>query len=158
MRNYSSAVILLYAFFVLVFTVGLRLQMRLLWQALAKPISTRRAAILCSGATEVMILVLQQQTSLDAVPVAVIDVDPAADGLRIHGVSVHYAGEDVPRLLRKIRADLVVVPSGEELTDGNQHILEQCREAGVPIQQFEIGMSPWTGDSHTAKLTSYATA
>jgi UDP-GlcNAc:undecaprenyl-phosphate GlcNAc-1-phosphate transferase len=144
MRSYSRAVILLYAFFVFVFTTGLRLLMCVLWQTLAEPVSTRRAVVLgANGATELIVLVLQRSRAIDAKPVAVFDPDPAANRLRIHGVAVHYAGENALHLLRQIRADLVVVPCGEELNDGHRRILEQCREAGVPIEQFETGMTSY---------------
>jgi UDP-GlcNAc:undecaprenyl-phosphate GlcNAc-1-phosphate transferase len=158
MRDYSRAVIVLYAFLALAFTAGLRLSMRLLWQTLAMPAGARRAAMLgVNGATALAVLVLQRSLPMNAAPVAIIDPDPAADRLRIHGVTVHYAGENAALLLRRIRADLLVVPSGEKLTDEHRRILEQCREAGVPIEQFEIGMSTWTGDPHTVPLSSYVT-
>lgn len=148
MRDYSRGVILLYAFLVLAFAAGLRLSMRLLWQTLAMPVGARRAAVLgANGATALTVLVLQQNGPMNAAPVAVIDPDPAADRLHIHGVTVHYAGDDTLTLLRKLRADLLVVPSGEKLTDDHRRILEQCRDAGVPIEQFEIGMSTWRADS-----------
>lgn len=159
MRDYSRSVILLYAFFVLAFAAGLRLSMRLLWQTLAMPVGARRAVVLgANGATALTVLVLQRSEPMNAAPVAVIDPDPAADRLHIHGVAVHYAGENAPRLLRKLRADLLVLPAGEKLTHEHRRILEQCREAGVPIEQFEIAMSMWTGDSHAAKVGLHATA
>jgi len=143
-RDYSRGVILLYAFLVLAFAAGLRLSMRLLWQTLAMPVGARRAAVLgANGATALTVLMLQRSGPLNAVPVAVIDPDPAADRLHVHGVRVHYAGEDAPRLLRKLRADLLVVPSGEDLSDGHLRILEQCREAGFPIEQFQVAMTSW---------------
>jgi hypothetical protein len=156
-RGYSRGVIVLYAFLVLAFMAGLRLSMRLLWLTLAKPASTRRAVVLgANGATELVVLVLQGSRHLDAAPVAIIDPDPAAHRLRIHGVTVYHAGEDVIRLLRQVGADLLVVPFGEELTDGHRRIIEQCHEAGVPVAQFDIGMSPWTGDSHSVNTGSPA--
>ena len=159
MRDYSRGVILLYAFLVLAFTAGLRLSMRLLWQTLAMPVGARRAAVLgANGATALIVLVLQRSWPMNATPVAVIDPDPAADRLHIHGVTVHYAGENAPHLLRRLRADLLVVPSGEKLTDEHRRILEQCREAGVPIEQFEVGMRVWKGDPLTATVGSHASA
>jgi UDP-GlcNAc:undecaprenyl-phosphate GlcNAc-1-phosphate transferase len=141
MRGYSRGIILLCAFLTLAFTVGLRVSMRLLWQTLAMPAGARRAVVLgANGATAVTVLVLQRTEQMNAAPVAVIDPDPAADRMHIHGVEVHYAGEDAARLLRKLRADLLVVPCGEKLTDEHGQILEQCRESGVPIEQFEVSM------------------
>lgn len=148
MRGYSRGVILLYAFLVLAFAVGLRLSMRLLWQTLATPVGARRVAVLgANGATALALLVLQQNLTMNAAPIAVIDPDPGTARLHIHGVTVHYAGENTPLLLQELHADLLVVPSGEKLTREHQRILEQCREAGVPIEQFEIGMTAWMGDS-----------
>jgi FlaA1/EpsC-like NDP-sugar epimerase len=144
MRDYSRGVILLYAFLVLAFTAGLRLSMRFLWQNLAIPVGARRVALLgANGASALTVLVMQRSRLIDAEPVGIIDADPAVHRLRIHGVKVHYAGDDACSLLRKLRVDLLVVPFGEKLTDGHQRILEQCVEAGVPIEQFEVGMRAW---------------
>jgi UDP-GlcNAc:undecaprenyl-phosphate GlcNAc-1-phosphate transferase len=151
MRGYSRGVVMLYALLMLSFTAGLRLSMRFLWQSLAFPVGARRAVVLgANGATALTVFVLQRSGTMNAAPVAVVDPDPAAGRLHIHGVTVHYAGGNAAELLRKLRADLMVVPSGEKLTDEHRLILEQCREAGVPIEQFEVGMRVWKGDSLTA--------
>ena len=156
MRDYSRGVILLYAFLVLAFTAALRLSMRLLWQTLAKPVGTRRAAVLgANGST--------------ATHRACAATEPA-DGRCAGGSHRSRPGRSPPAysrshralcrrkrasLLRKLRADLLVVPSGEELTDEHRRILEQCREAGVPIEQFDVGMSAWKGDSLFATTRSH---
>jgi UDP-GlcNAc:undecaprenyl-phosphate/decaprenyl-phosphate GlcNAc-1-phosphate transferase len=159
MRGYSRGVVLLYAFLVLAFTAGLRLSMQFLWQSLAIPVGARRVAVLgANGAAALTVLVMQQSGLMNAEPIGIIDADPAADRRRIHGVKVHYSGSDACRLLRKLRADLLVVPSGETLTDEHRRILEQCREAGVPIEQFEVGMRSWNGESKTAKVGSQVVA
>jgi UDP-GlcNAc:undecaprenyl-phosphate/decaprenyl-phosphate GlcNAc-1-phosphate transferase len=153
-RDYSRGVIVLYGFFALAFTVGLRLSMRLLWQTLGKPSRTRRAVVLgANGSTELAVLALQRSCSMDTAPVAVFDLNPAANRLRVHGVTVHYVGDDALPVLRQIRADLLVVPSGESLSDGHLRILAQCRAAGVPIEQLDIGMSAWMEDSEVAAQT-----
>jgi UDP-GlcNAc:undecaprenyl-phosphate GlcNAc-1-phosphate transferase len=158
-RDYSRGVILLYAFFVLAFTAGLRLSMRLLWQTLGKPPASRRAAVLgATGATEIAVLVLQRSRSMKIAPVGVVDPDPACDRMRMHGIAVHYAGEDLVRLLRHIRADVLVVPAGEALSDGHRRILEQCRAAGVSIEQLDVAMSTWTEDSDEASVDAHAIA
>jgi hypothetical protein len=90
---------------------------------------------------------------MDTAPVAVFDLNPAANRLRVHGVTVHYVGDDALPVLRQIRADLLVVPSGESLSDGHLRILAQCRAAGVPIEQLDIGMSAWMEDSEVAAQT-----
>ncbi len=146
--RYSRGVILLYTFLVLAATAGLRLSMHFLWQSLARPAGARRAVVLAANrATALAVLVLQSGGPMNATPVAVIDADPAADRLRIHGVTVHHAVDSAPHLLHKLRADVLVVLAGERLTIEHRRILEQCREAGVPIEQLEIGMSAWMGDA-----------
>jgi UDP-GlcNAc:undecaprenyl-phosphate GlcNAc-1-phosphate transferase len=153
-RHYSRGVILLYTFLVLAATTGLRLSMLFLWQSLAHPIGARRAVVLAANrATALAVLVLQSGGQMNATPVAVIDADPAADRLRIHGVTVHHAVDSAPHLLHKLRADVLVVPAGERLTTEHRRILEQCREAGVLIEQLEIGMSAWMGDSQMGAAT-----
>jgi FlaA1/EpsC-like NDP-sugar epimerase len=146
------SIILLYAFFVLAFTAGLRVFMRLLWNTLAAPVGARRAVVLgASGATELMVLVLRQSRQMNATPVAVIDPDQSVDRQRIHGVVTHYAGNNVVSLLHKFRTDLVVVPCGEELSYEHRRILEQCIAAGFLIEQLEVGMKAWKGEPiHTS--------
>jgi UDP-GlcNAc:undecaprenyl-phosphate GlcNAc-1-phosphate transferase len=157
-RDYSRGVILLYTFLVLAAAAGLRLSMLFLWQSLAHPVGTRRAAVLgANGATALTVLVLQSGGTMNATPVAVIDADPAANRLRIHGVAVHHAGDSAPRLLHKLRADVLVVLAGERLTVEHRRILEQCRQAGVPIEQLEIGMRTWMDDSQIAAVVRQVT-
>lgn len=159
MRNYSRGVILVYAILVLMFTAGLRLSMQYLWQGLAMPVGKRRAVVLgANGAAALTVLVLQRSQPMNVSPVGIIDSDPAVDRLHIHGVTVHYAGEDAVHLLRQIRAELLIVPSGEKITTEQRRILEQCREAGVPIEQFEVGMRMWNGDSLAAVTGSLYTS
>jgi len=158
-HGYSRGVVLLCAFFVLAFTAGLRLLMRVLWLSLALPVGARRAAVLgANGSTALTVLLLQRSRLINTTPVAVIDPDPAADRVHIHGVTVHYAGDNAPRLLRKLHADLLVVSSGEPFTGEHRRILEQCREAGVPIEQLEVGMREWKGDLCTAEAGRHAVA
>jgi FlaA1/EpsC-like NDP-sugar epimerase len=140
-HDFPRSISLLYTFLALAFTVGSRLSLRLLWQSLALPVGRRRAAVLgVNGEAAIAILVLQESVPINATPVAVIDSDPACDRLRIHGVTVHCAGDDAPELLRRLGADLLVVPSAERLTAAHRRILEQCQDAGVITEQFEVGM------------------
>jgi FlaA1/EpsC-like NDP-sugar epimerase len=157
-RQYPRGVILLYSFLVLAATAGLRLSMLFLWQSLAQPVGARRAVVLgANGSTALAVLVLQSGGRMNATPVAVIDADPAANRLRIHGVAVHHAGDNAPRLLHKLRADVLVVLAGERLAVEHRRILEQCREAGVPIEQLEIGTSAWMGESQIAEVVQQVT-
>jgi UDP-GlcNAc:undecaprenyl-phosphate GlcNAc-1-phosphate transferase len=142
--EYSRGVVVLYALLVLAFTAGVRLSMRLLWHSLNRPTSTRRAAVLAAGGlTDVAVLVLQRYGLMNATPVAVLDPDPAAHHLRVHGVKVHYAGEHTSQLLTRLRADLLVVPGGAALSGEHRAIVDQCSRAGVPIEQLDLGMTSW---------------
>jgi UDP-GlcNAc:undecaprenyl-phosphate GlcNAc-1-phosphate transferase len=154
-RDCSLSVILRYGILILAFTAGLRLMMRILWQTLGKPIGARRAAVLGAiGASELIVLALQRSQAIDAVPVAIIDPDPAANRLRVHGVPVHYVGENLIPLLRSVRADLLVVSACEDVSEGHRRALEQCRAAGITVLQFEIGVRTWTADSHNVNRDS----
>jgi FlaA1/EpsC-like NDP-sugar epimerase len=90
-------------------------------------------------------------------PVAVIDPDPGAHRLRIHDVKVHYAGDNPLLLLRKLRADLLIVPSGENLSEAHKHIVAHCRAAGMQIEQFQVTMTTW-GDHKLELFASGASA
>jgi FlaA1/EpsC-like NDP-sugar epimerase len=125
--------------------------MRLLWHSLSLRSGVRRGVVLgTGGAAAIVVLVLQQNHSLNTNPVAVIDTDPASDRLRIHGVAVHYVGENGVDLVRRTGADLLIVPASIRLSPNERSIVEQCRDAGISIEQFDVGLHHWQDEAVTA--------
>jgi len=142
-RDYSRAVIILYGVLFLCFTVGVRVSMRMFWQTLAPSKVRLRAAILGSGATaELLTIILRKHVAMDASPVLILDTDPAAEGTRINGVPVRYAGTQPLKLVQKFKADLLIVSAQHDLSPHYATIIDACRAGGLPVSGLEIGMKP----------------
>lgn len=142
-RDYSRAVIVLYGVLFLCFTVGVRASMRMLWQTLAPSQVHMRAAILGSGATaELLTIILRKHSAMDALPVLILETDPAAEGTRINGVPVRYAGTQPLQLVQKFRADILIVPAQHHPSAHSVAIIDACRAGGLPVSSLEIGLRP----------------
>jgi FlaA1/EpsC-like NDP-sugar epimerase len=92
----------------------------------------KRALILGAGeAAERLIRESQRSGFPDVAPVALVDDDPAKRGMRIHGVPVVGAVEDVARIAAKEAIELLIIAipsaSGEQM----RAIVERCMDAGV---------------------------
>ena len=142
-RDYSRAVIVLYAVLFLCFTVGVRASMRMFWQTLAPSQVRMRAAILGSGAmAELLTVILRKHAAMDAMPVLILDTDPAAEGTRINGVPVRHAGTQTLKLIGSFKADVLVVSAQHDLSAQHVAIIEVCRAGGLPVSRLEISMQP----------------
>ena len=143
MRGYSRGVVVLYGFFIFASSVGLRVSMRFLWQTLAGTSGKRRAAIIGGGVTgELLVLVLQRDSEMNARPVLILDSDPAAEHTRIHGVPVRYLGDDPVKALKRSNVELVVLPGNGAFTPEHQQVALTCKLAGLAVEQCELSMHP----------------
>ncbi len=142
-RDYSRAVVVLYAILFFCFAVGLRLSMRIFWQTLAPSQVRRRAAILGSGPTaELLTIILRKNVAMDALPILILDTDPAAEGTRINGVPVRYAGTQFLKLAHQFKTDLLIVSAQHNLSPHYVAIIDACRAGGLPVSLLEISMNP----------------
>jgi len=117
--------------------------MHMLRESLSSPPTGRKAAILGAGGwTEVLVLTLQKQKEIGASPACVLDTDPASDMTRIHGIPVYYAGNDPVGLMRGLACDLLMLPSNAPLTAAEQRLVAACAEAGIPVEQFAVSVTP----------------
>lgn len=151
LRDYSRGVVLLYAFLLVSLAAALRALMRLFWHALAKPAQRPRVAVLgANAAGELAILMLQKQERLGGLPVIVLDTDPAADGTKIHGVPVRYAGTNPLRLLQGVDAGILIVPPNRALTQPEHELIAGCASGGVQIARLEMAITPVTSQAAAA--------
>ena len=120
--------------FTLVFIGGLRALRRVYQQLLRRyPMSSaRRTLIMGAGsAGEMTLRALYQEEHPEYLPVALVDDDPAKQGMTIHGVPVMGTRRDIPRLVRdlEIRDLLITIPSAP--TSALRKIIQIGRQAGV---------------------------
>ena len=142
-RGYSRGVIVLYAVLTIFYSVTIRALLRFLWDTLPS-IEKRRAAILGAGvAGELAVLLLQRSEDMRAKPVMILDADPAAAHMRIHGVPVRCMGPDVFDALVKARIDLLVlVETNGALPEMHRELALACKRAGLDVEQCDISLRP----------------
>jgi FlaA1/EpsC-like NDP-sugar epimerase len=100
-----------------------------------RPPSGKRALIVGAGAAaERLIRECQRSDAADLFPVALVDDDPAKNGMRIHGVPVLGTTGDIARLAQNEQIQLLVIaiPSagGVEI----RRIVDSCLETGIEFK------------------------
>ncbi|MGI9539121.1 MAG: polysaccharide biosynthesis protein, partial [Miltoncostaeaceae bacterium] len=75
---------------------------------------------------------MQRNRALGYSPVGLIDDDPRKRRLRVQGTRVRGTRADLPRLLRELSVDEVVIAMPSATGAARQEIVEVCRTAGVP--------------------------
>jgi hypothetical protein len=86
------------------------------------------------------LLFLQRFPGLELHPVLVLGLDPSADGTRVSGVPVRYAGENPTRLLERFQADVIVMPQNDGCSPSQLAVLQKAITAGYPVQQLEVSV------------------
>ncbi len=93
-----------------------------------------REVLIC-GAGDAGVTLLREmkrKRSLGNTPVGLIDDDPRKRRLRVQGTRVRGTRADLPRLLREIQVDEVIIAMPSAPGRVRQEIVVACREAGVP--------------------------
>jgi FlaA1/EpsC-like NDP-sugar epimerase len=67
-------------------------------------------------------------------PVGLIDDDPRKSGLRVQGTRVLGSRAELPRILRDVPLDEVIIAMPSATGRVRQEIVESCRRAGVPCK------------------------
>ncbi|HEX6751239.1 MAG TPA: nucleoside-diphosphate sugar epimerase/dehydratase [Longimicrobium sp.] len=100
-----------------------------------RPPPGKRALIVGAGAAaERLIRECQRSDAADLYPVALVDDDPAKQGMRIHGVAVQGTTAELGRLADKEQVELLVIAipsaSGQEI----RRIVDDCLETGIEFK------------------------
>jgi UDP-GlcNAc:undecaprenyl-phosphate GlcNAc-1-phosphate transferase len=142
-RGYSRGVIVLYAVLSIFYSVAVRALLRFLWDTLPS-VERRRAAILGAGvAGELAVLLLQHNEEIRAKPVMILDPDPAAAHMRIHGVPVYSTGPNWLETLVERRVEVVVVvESNGTLPEMHRELALACRRAGIDVRTCDLSLRP----------------
>jgi len=95
-----------------------------------------REVLICGGgnAGNTMLREMQKNRSLRYIPVGIIDDDDRKQNLRIQGVRVLGRRADLPRILRDINVDEVIIAMPSAKGSVRQEITDACRAAGVPCK------------------------
>jgi len=97
-------------------------------------VSKGREVLICGAgdAGNTLLREMKKNRELGYTPVGLIDDDPRKRRLRVQGTRVRGTRADLPRILREIDVDEVIIamPSAPGLV--RQEIVEACRKAGVP--------------------------
>jgi FlaA1/EpsC-like NDP-sugar epimerase len=91
--------------------------------------------VLVVGAGEagnILIKEMKRNRSLGYTPVGLLDDDPRKRGMRVVGVRVRGTRADLPRILRELEVDEVIIAMPSAPGSVRQEIVTACRDAGVP--------------------------
>jgi FlaA1/EpsC-like NDP-sugar epimerase len=94
---------------------------------------------------------IQRSRQLDYTPIGVVDDDPRARSLRVHGVRVLGRIDDLPRLLREHNPDEVLIAIPSAPGDVRRRVLEICRTARVPVKTLPALHELISGDHQLAR-------
>ena len=99
--------------------------------------SVRRVLVVgCGDACQLLLGELKSHPECGMVPVVAVDNDPAKVGKSICGINIEGTDEDVVRLCRKYRINLIIVaiPSADNRQRAN--ILDRCAKSGCVVKML----------------------
>jgi len=128
-------VLVIYSVLVLVLVGGARFVVRSLVERpprgqLVRP--GREVLIVGAGnAGNALLREMKRNRGLGYTPVGLIDDDPRKRRLRVQGTRVRGGREDLPRILREIHVDEVIIAMPSAPGRARQEVVNACRQAGV---------------------------
>ncbi len=97
-------------------------------------VSSGREVLICGAgdAGNTLLREMKRNRDLGYTPVGLIDDDPRKRRLRVQGTRVRGTRADLPRVLREVHVDEVIIAMPSAPGRVRQEIVEVCRQAGVP--------------------------
>ena len=97
-------------------------------------VSSGREVLICGAgdAGNTLLREMKRKRELGYTPVGLIDDDPRKRRLRVQGTRVRGTRADLPRVLKEVHVDEVIIAMPSAPGRVRQEIVETCREAGVP--------------------------
>ena len=97
-------------------------------------VSSGREVLICGAgdAGNTLLREMKRNRELGYTPVGLIDDDPRKRRLRVQGTRVRGTRADLPRVLREVHVDEVIIAMPSAPGRVRQEIVEVCRQAGVP--------------------------
>ena len=157
-RDYSRGVVLLYAILAMCFVSGARLFMRALFDLFVNRPSQERAAILGAGDAGELAILICQRRGVNAIPVVVLESDPAQNNVTVRGVPVRSVTNDAIKVLNSVRATTVIIPSGVELCQAEHEIVVQCERAGMQVVRLQLAITPKDHEQTASGLSALVNA
>ena len=154
-RGVPRSVILIDAMLVLGLSGGIRLLARMQREMTQVKSLRNKKPVLIVGAGdagEIILREMKNNSQLDYNPVGFIDDDPSKWGVRIHGVAVLGAREEIPRIAaeRQVREAIVAIPSatGQDLAE----VYQYCQRAGIRAKTLPPLRQLIDGDVHLSQV------
>ena len=96
-------------------------------------VSSGREVLICGAgdAGNTLLREMKRNRDLGYTPVGLIDDDPRKRRLRVQGTRVRGTRADLPRVLREVHVDEVIIAMPSASGRTRQEIVEVCRQAGV---------------------------
>lgn len=111
----------------------------------------REVIIVGAGdAGQLVIRELQRSRALDYTAIGLVDDDPRKKNLRVHGVRVLGATDELPHILRDNKPDELLIALPSAAGETRQRIVTIARDAGVPVKTLPGLYELISGDHNLA--------
>jgi FlaA1/EpsC-like NDP-sugar epimerase len=135
----------------LAFVAGSRLLARTLTEGPRLAHGPRVIVVGAGDAGHLIVREIQRSRQLSYTPIGVVDDDPRARSLRVHGVRVLGTVGDLPRLLREHKPDEVLIAIPSAPGEVRRRVLEICRAEGVAVKTLPALHELISGDQQLAR-------
>jgi len=85
-------------------------------------------------------------------PIAIVDDDAGKQGMKIHGIKVVGKRDDIPRLVKKLQIDEVIIAAPSAKSPVVRQIVDACKEAGVEYKTLPGVMELIDGEVDIGKI------
>jgi len=113
---------------------GSRFSWRLVRELILKPGNEGRKRALIFGAGdagETIIREMLRSKKATYNPIAIVDDDPNKQNMSLHGVKVLGKREDIPKLVKKLQIEEIIIAAPSAKGPAIKEIVEYCRQIGV---------------------------
>lgn len=134
--EYPRSVIIMTGLFTGMYLAGIRLAVRWFreWLQVLSPTARRVLVVGAGNAGELLIRDMQSDARYHYRPVGLVDDDPLKRRMRVHGVPVVGAIDDIPALTRRLVVHEIIVALPSASTTLKQRILAASEGCKVPIK------------------------
>jgi UDP-GlcNAc:undecaprenyl-phosphate GlcNAc-1-phosphate transferase len=144
-QNFSRAVFVLDAVFMMLALVGSRMAFRLIRQVLPYRPSGGGRNVLIYGAGdagEMILRELRNNTSWDLLPIGFIDDDPFKTNKVIHGLRVYDANGSLADVARSRDVSEILIAIRDMPADRLKELRTICRESNIALKRAQITIEP----------------
>ncbi|MDD5035680.1 MAG: nucleoside-diphosphate sugar epimerase/dehydratase [Methylococcaceae bacterium] len=134
LEGVPRSVLPLYAVLLLLLLAGPRIIYRM-WKDRGSPLgNARRALIVGAGcAGEMLVRDLLRERDAEFLPIAFVDDDPLKRGREIHGLRVRADCDRIPRLVKRLDVEVILIAAPSAREKDMRRIVEICESCGVPF-------------------------